>query len=260
MVHSEAKYGAHDHKAEFLASGQLGYSEMRTQIERVFAVDTDDLEVMRLDLCADVPGVTVSWFDKYARIRWKRLASDHSNIRRDGIRDLETVTYGARPNCLRIYNKIAEWQTHYRKLARKADAGYGTFEDVFGYSPETTLTRVERQIGGGRIPEAARTFGLLRNLPELNPFEALELTQPATAEPTVEEWGVQAYGFGMFLAARLKEWGRQRLTAWLNKHSDRNGARIMSKYQPFLGSTEVGTDSARLVEIYRDSVSRQLAA
>ena len=259
ILHSEARYGDHDHKLEFIDSAQLSYRQMARQSQRVFAIDATELGVMRIDLAADIRGVAVSWFDHHTRIRWKRLASDHNRIVRYGKSDLETLTYGARPNCFRIYNKIAEWQTQYRKLSRKAEAGYPCFEDVFGY-PENgvVLTRVERQIAGGRVPQHIGTFGRLTALPEFNPFDPLELLCAAGPEPGADEVGFEHYAIGKFIQSLIRQYGLHRARSWLNKHANRNGQRLLKRYRRFIPAEGDGVTQEKLLQVYRASVTRQL--
>jgi hypothetical protein len=262
ILHSEARYGDHNHKLEFIDSAQLSYPQMARHVGRVFVCDVNGLGVMRLDAAADVPGVSVPWFHDHARIQWKRLASDHSKIVRYGKRDLETLTYGARPNCFRIYNKIAESKAQYAKLLRKSEAGLGSFEALFGY-PESgvLLTRVERQIGGDRIPEQINTFGRLIALPDFNPFTPLHLAGTGDTESNVDvdEVGFEHYAVGTFLQSMIARNGLHRTRSWLNQHANRNGARLLERYSRFIPCQGEGTTDEKLLEIYRVTVTRQLA-
>jgi hypothetical protein len=63
----------------------------------------------------------------------------------------------------RGYDKVAESKMQFRKMKRKAnkDADELDFEKEFGFPEDAVLTRVERQCGGGRIPEEVSTFGQL---------------------------------------------------------------------------------------------------
>ncbi|HEY7336486.1 MAG TPA: hypothetical protein VH639_16455 [Bryobacteraceae bacterium] len=263
ILHSVCRHGTGgNHKVELVDSGLMTLARMHHEIERIFDVDAARLNIMRLDLAADVRGVPVSWFSGHVRARWKRWVADFSDVEytRMGKGEIQTVYFGKRPNCYRIYDKIAEWRSQYIRLKRRADAGYPSFEDVFGY-PEMgqTLTRVERQIGGSRVPEQVDTFGKLRYLPDFNPFVRLEFIAPGKAEPTIEECGFGEFAIGMFLRDRAESWGVHRLRAWLNHHADRNAKRLIDRYHNFLPA-EAGITAERLFETYRESVSKQLAA
>lgn len=54
------------------------------------------------------------------------------------------------------------------------DAEPLSFEDCLD-PPDTIRSRVERQSGGGKVPEQLATFGQLYNAAEFNPFENLEV-------------------------------------------------------------------------------------
>ena len=83
-----------------------------------------------------------------------------------GRRGVETIYFGKRPNVIRVYNKVAERQYQYSRMLARAKRNnipvteLQTFEQIYGHSPTgCVLTRVERQIAGGRIPEQIGTFG-----------------------------------------------------------------------------------------------------
>ena len=57
ILHTTCRHGDGDHKLELLDTGQMSYAAMLGEVERVYRVDTRGLDVMRIDLCADVEGV-----------------------------------------------------------------------------------------------------------------------------------------------------------------------------------------------------------
>jgi hypothetical protein len=263
ILHSVSQHGKQgNHKIELVDCGQMSFARMHHEIERIFDVDAERLPIMRLDLAADVHGVPVSWFSENVRARRKRWVADlgKTEYARMGKRGIETLYFGKRPNGYRIYDKIAEWRSQHARLKRGADAGYGTFEDVFGY-PETgkILTRVERQMGGGRVPVRVAYFGMLRRLPDFNPFDQLEFLAPGHAELSVEELGLERCAMACFIRDKVVSWGYHRTRSWLNRHAHRNADRLLTRYAPFL-SPEIGITAEGLFEIYRQSVSKQLAA
>ena len=267
IFHGFCVHGAGDHKLELIDAGKMSLALMGHEIERIFETDSRGLDVMRIDLAADVEDVPVSWFLEHVRARYKRWVSDIGplaiEVSRMGNGGIQTLYLGKRPNCYRIYDKIAEMLHEYRRLNRgKGSENFPTFQEAYGY-PESgcTLTRVERQIAAGRVPEQIGTFGRLRKeLPSFNPFDKLEFAVASPrALPPVEDYGVEAYLAGMGLKARIKEDGMHRTMHWLNRFGSRHGARLMRKYAEFLPANE-GLDEMDLLEIYRDSVSRQIAA
>src|SRR5262249_13976962 len=151
---------------------QMSYAGMQNEIERIFDIDARRLPLMRLDLAADVRDVSVDWFVRHVRARFKRWACDIGQVEceasqyaRMGLQQIQTYYLGKRPNCFRVYDKLAEYRHQYAKLTRRASdaAELPTFEEAYGY-PETglILTRVERQMGGGRVPACIDTFGKLK--------------------------------------------------------------------------------------------------
>lgn len=263
ILHSVCRHGTEGtHKIELIDTGKMTFSRIQHEIERIFDVDSRRLGIMRLDLAADVQGVPVFWFFDHVRARWKRWVADYSGAEcaRMGKGEIQTIYFGKRPNCYRVYNKIAECQSHYARLKRGADAGYPSFEEVFGL-PETgvILTRVERQIGGSRIPERVASFEKLHRLPDFDPFDRLEFIAGTKAQPTIEASGFEQYAIGMFLHDRAESWGIHRLRAWLNRNANRNAGRLLERYGDFLPASQ-GVSPKGLFEVYRKSVSKQLAA
>jgi hypothetical protein len=181
---------------------------------------------------------------------------------RIGRSHIQSLYLGKRPNCIRIYDKVAEYQYQYRKLTRKAPdvAAVPTFESLYGVPQEgVILTRVERQAGGGRVPAAVQTLTKLKQSLEFNPFEQLDFLANAAEEPQIAEWGIQKYGFGMWLRDQVEAIGVQRLRSLLHRHSGRHAAKLLREFSPFF-PVEAGITAQRLYETYRKSLERQLAA
>ena len=265
ILHAHCLHGkASNHKLELIDTGELSFLEIQREIQRVFDVDPWQLGVMRIDLAADIPGVPVSWFARNTRVKWKQWGAELGKLEYAtmGRRKVETLYFGKRPNCVRTYDKISEFRHQYQKMLRRASdaAEIPSFEEKFHY-PETgfVLTRVERQIAGGRLPLRFDTIGKLRRLPEFNPFEHLELLQGDRPEPNIDDYGVMEYYTGMGLRAAANEMGIQRLRAQLNQRSSGNASRIFRMYEHFLPGAG-GVDGEQLVRRYRESVCRQLAA
>jgi len=135
-----------------------------------------------------------------------------------------------------------------------------TFEEKFKY-PEKgfVLTRVERQIAGGRVPRQIGTIGKLRRLPEFNPYSRLELLPGNSPEPVIEDYDITEYFTGIGLRATVDEIGVHQLRSLLNERSRGNASRILRKYAAFL-RCEAGIDANQLFRRHQESVGRQLTA
>jgi hypothetical protein len=260
---------AGNHKVELLDTGVMSYAGMRNEIEQMFDLDARRLALMRVDLAADVRGVPVAWFVGHVRARWKQWVCDMGRAEcatleyaRMGRQQVQTFYLGKRPNCFRIYDKLAEYHHQYRQLTRHASdaAELPSFEQAYGY-PERgiVLTRVERQMGGGRVPVQIDTFGKLKASPEFNPFERLDFLAAGVQEPQIGNYGLNRFGFGMWLRSCAEDMGTHRLRALLNTHSGGHAGRLLKEYREFLPA-EAGITAERLYATYQESVGWQLAA
>lgn len=268
FLHLSCKRGARgQHKLELLDTSKKPYSELVRQVEAVCYGDSNRLGIMRIDLCADIPDVPVNWFLPRARIRHKQLSNGigplkYQIIARAGI---ETITAGRRPNVMRFYDKVAESKMQFRNMQWKAskDTDELNFEKEFGFPENAIVTRVERQCGGGRIPEQLAVFGQLPQAANFNPFQALEISSgggsilpDVTNCDSVNEWLI-----GMQANRMIQEMGMQAFRRWLNRHSNGNSARLLKRIHAFLpGPDDHDLTVETICEVYRKSVIQQLSA
>jgi len=254
-----------EHKLELLDTGKKRYSDFVGQIEGAVECPADDLDVMRIDLCADMAGIPIEWFLDRLRVKFKRVAHEVGQLKyqRIGKAGIQTLSSGKRPNIVRVYDKVAEYKEQLHKLQRKRsqDADSLTLESEFGVKSDTIITRVERQFGGQRIPKAINCFGRLRNLPDFNPFSNIEIRNGTGARiPTIPESGLDMWLTGTRLRELQVEMGEQQFRRWLQSKAKGNAARYLSRYSGFLqadGDNLVTTQT--IFETYRESVTKQLA-
>lgn len=294
ILHAGCKRGKDgNHKLELIDTGSKTYSEIVAEVEQVFDVNPLKLECKRVDLCADVQNVPVSWFHDRMRATYKQFSAKIGvqEFSEMGRREMQTLYYGKRPNCFRIYNKTAEMLNQYKALCRtrkpgpsseqmeavtglhlvdadtvlpvardvNPDADLPSFRELFGVDESAVLTRVERQIGGGRVPEQLNTIARLKaNALEFNPFERLKFLSSGVVEPVPDDYPFETYCTGMFLRKMAHAQGMQWTRAFMNR--DRNGAWRERKYASFLPISDGGISSGKLFELYRETLSRQLAA
>lgn len=269
LLHYHCKKGGQgNHKVEMLDTGKKPYSAWVAQLDAITDASLEDQRIMRVDLCADIPNVPVSWFHPRTRILYKRLSHQIGPLKGEIISKagIETISAGRRPNVIRLYDKVAESKMQFRRMIKRSstDADVLDFEKEFGFSPESILTRVERQLGGGRIPEEVSTFGkLCCAAPTFNPFDVIEITGDTGARlPEPEECeSVTEYMAGKEFNRMVSEVGLQTTRRWLNKHTGGNGARTLKRYRRFLpGSNADSITVERIFDTYRTSVTRQLAS
>jgi hypothetical protein len=264
ILHTHCKHGKGDHKIELIDTGIRNMDFMTHELRRIFSIlNTNDLGIMRVDFATDVPGVPVSWFLSQARVKFKRF---HNAItggleyQQLGQKGVQTIYFGKRPNCYRIYDKVAEYLHQYQRLKRHTPEGANlpTFESCYGVTANSVLTRVERQIGGGRLPEQIRTIGKLRrHAADFNPFSNLTLSQ-ATRGPQPSDFRDRMQYMGVMYARELiQQMGQQAFYQWLNVN--RNAKRWWDRHGFWLGDS-AGVTSPELYARFHDSVSKQLTA
>jgi hypothetical protein len=266
MLHMQCKHGDHHHKLEIFDVGKKPYSEIAQLIQSITDAYLDILGVMRIDLAADVPDVTVPWFKDHVRFKFKRTDKEHGALKYGmiGHGETETLIAGTRPNVFRIYNKTAEWKVQFRRMVRRTskDADPLDFEKEFGIRETDLLTRIERQCGGDRIPPELSTFGHLMRAREFNPFDRLEIISSGRKSlPTPDECdGLEYYtGFGMH--AEAERVGMQEFRKRLNKQTRGNAARTLQRYSKFFpDGFHTPITVQQIYATYRASLLEQLAA
>ena len=292
ILHLENKFGNGSHKIEVIDAGKKSLAEMQEIFSRIFKIDPGSLEVMRVDLAADIPGIPVAWFRENACFRYKRFASriekaDETEFEfiSMGSAVSESLYAGRRPNCMRIYNKIEEWRNQWKKHKRNCERfneGMKKFEmteeqKYYGmrvppsferfcelegceYIDGMVLTRVERQIGGDRIPPELTTVSALSRSSEYNPFESFEIVgctaarkMPEPGSIPMRDW-LAVFGFRALIDYAGSA---QAAVAFIKKYGNGNGKRIIESLAPLLPQETPGITSGEIYENYRISTEKQ---
>jgi hypothetical protein len=262
----QCKHGDNHSKLEVLDVGKKPYSEIVDLIETVTEASPEELGIMRVDLTADVRGVTVPWLKSHIRFKFKRTENEHGQLHYGliGHGEVETILAGSRPNVFRIYNKTKECLFQFRRMQRKTsiDAEPLEFEKEFGLKETDIVTRVERQCGGSRIPSELMTFGCLPDLPNFNPFSSLEITSSGTLTlPSPDECEGLEYYTGLGLHNEAQQLGMQAFRKKLNKQTRGNAARTLERYGRFFpDGADTPITVEQLIETFRQSTIDQLAA
>jgi hypothetical protein len=289
IVHLFNKHGEGNHKLELLESGKRTLSESADIIQRVFDLTDakrDALVNMRIDATADIAGVPVGYFSKHMFVkgkRWTREVGKYGDDlwQRMGSYGIQTVYEGRPPNMIRVYDKPAETRQLYEKRYRralleakkKARGGpirldFPDYETEYPYPDGCVVTRVERQMAAGRVPEVLATFGDLRNSLSIHPFEKLQLMEGASEFPKREDYRPDVWRRGLELREVRLEQGCSLMRRWLNKKSKGNASRILrtcgdivfaqteEEQEDFNGSIT----TQDIFDSYCESTARQLEA
>lgn len=168
--------------------------------------------------------------------------------------------YGKSPNCLRVYDKPAECKARLPQILKRVspDAEIPTFEDLFGFPENATLTRVERQAGAGRFPADFTKFGHLRKADELDPFPNVEVLRTEIPFPDPARVGVSRALKIAGVRAFIDRYGLQQARALLN--AKRNAKRIFDDLDWYISGERASTEFTRdsIVQSYRSSVQAQV--
>lgn len=211
ILHMEQKrYGTH--KVELLETGKKGMREIESTLDQIVDHDPRSYRIGRIDLATDVTDVALSWFREHVYIQYKQFVCGHGKLveaeySEMGKKVFQTLYFGKRPCCVRIYDKVAERLAHFelwkkrqiraeksswlREIASTVpesrqpfllpefpssvewlktelpDASFGGTAEAFRFP---VVTRVENQLGG-RVPEQLGTVAKMKtNVREFNPF------------------------------------------------------------------------------------------
>lgn len=228
------------HKLQVKAVGEKGLSEIVDIIGCVFHGDLAEVTVMRLDAKVDVD-YPVQYFKEHARVPYKRntgewgcLKHKESNLKR-----VETLEIGKRPNLWRFYDKLAERHHDYKVYCnrmKKQGKEPETFENKYGHPKSGfVLTRVERQFGGGRVPELVGTIEkLIANAEQFKPFEGIEFLKAVKKAAISESVSLRQRIVGEFLHEKNQAWGRQILESWVRKHGGSNATRFLKAFNGYM--------------------------
>lgn len=293
IVQLGCRNGKHNHKVDIIDAGAKTLAEIISILTQLFEVDPLGLELMRVDLAADVHDIPVSWFRDHMRVRYKRFVeriekSSETEVKFVAMGNAEAQTFyaGRDANVIRIYNKTAELKRQWLRLRRNqerfnnglhkfdltdeqrefAPVTVPTFEEFctfqnFTLPADATLTRVERQISG-RMPDELRSVDDLSRLPEFRPFEHFKICNSKRSRlPTLSHWSgsVKDYLAVRGLHELIHECGSlQHATSVINRYAKGNGKRIMESLSPFLPSSGFNLTVDELNDIYKRSVMRQI--
>ena len=117
MLHIDQKrYGTH--KVEIFETGKKSMAEIQHTLEGIVDCDPGGCRLGRIDLAADVRDVSLSWFREHAYVQYKQFICAHAKVvdaeqTEMGKKIYQTLYFGKRPSCVRIYDKVAERVAHF---------------------------------------------------------------------------------------------------------------------------------------------------
>ena len=263
VVHLYLRYGRPNHKIEIIGAGEKTLEDMARIVTLLFDVDPWTLGVMRTDLATDIEGASVPWFKDHSFVNRKQFSSRIEKSHEKelqfvgmGSAEAQTLYAGKRPCLIRIYNKLAEWRMQWHKheieckrfndrmegldmseeqryYGRLIPSTFAEYCKARGYQlhEDSVLTRIERQVGGNRVPPEYATLGDLRHAHNQQPFSGLQITctesiqnidTPPAGVP-IRDW-LAAIG----LQAVKERLGTEQLARSLvHRHGKGNGKRIL---------------------------------
>jgi hypothetical protein len=296
VLHFSLRLGRPSHKIEIIDAGEKSLLEIAGITSQLFDVDPWTLQVMRIDLAADVEGVSVPWFKNYASADRKQFSSRiDKSLEKElqfigmGSAAAQTLYFGKRPNLIRIYNKLAEWRMQLRKIENR----YRRFNDrmmglemseeqeYFGrliaptlaeycrqrdyqLREDSVLTRIERQMGGNRIPPELATLGDLRQAHRFHPFSGIHIasTEPvqniASPPPGIP---INNWFASIGYEAVKEQLGSEQLArSFVLKHGNGNGKRILEALEKASPSKRVPITMAEIQESFSRSTLLQTSS
>lgn len=257
-------------KFQLLDVAELSKKEIVSEIGSVYDADPGTLEIMRLDLYADVRDVNVLWFDQHAFAKNKRSVGrigTHTRIDRTR-RELRhgekgwTLYLGGRNGGLKIYDKTEQRKYLLKRENRVAPAGMTqSFEERFRYVPDVVVTRVERSYASTKMPSQLYTLGLLfANAADFDPFDTLQFVSGGEKVVSDEGFSPMRYAAGLGVRQLIVQHGYQYVYRWWNSKSKNNAKRDLQRFEKFFPpDPKSELENPNLVRIYREGVVRQLA-
>lgn len=147
-----------------------------------------------------------------------------------------------------------------------------TFEQVYGYSENRVLTRFERQMSAKEVSnlharpggQDLRTLSKLKtNVIEFNPFSPLRFVEPGLPVPNRANYSPMQWHAGMNFQREVKVKGFAAAVAAERPFQNGHMASFLKSIKDFLPARDAkcsGITPARLYEMYRSTVEKQLAA
>jgi hypothetical protein len=180
MLHIEQKrYGSH--KLELFETGKKGMAQIQDTLERIADCDPGGYRLGRIDLAADVRDVSLSWFREHAFVQYKQFLCAHGKMAEAehsemGMKIYQTLYFGKRPSCVRIYDKVAERVSHFELWKRRENSAA---KKSWLQQQALNRNRPDGQVEPLLLPEFPDVQDwLAKELPEIKSEVTAPTTQP----------------------------------------------------------------------------------
>ena len=260
-------------KLEVMGAGGMTFSEWAAVHDALFEGEPYDDAILRVDLTADVRGVSV---DSFGRAMWCKFKATNqqeygefqhriTSVNRFAA---QTLYYGRKPRQIRFYDKTRHRQQvllpQLHREQKKRGEQLSSFFDEYGYEPHEIVTRAERQMGARETSEAwgIHTLGEIHRLAQCDPFERLRFADDAKVTKQLAEVEGARRMLIDLLRERIQADGLDYTKAW-----SRATFRKADSYRKFWRENEhliIDTNPLisreKLTSQYQASISEQLAA
>ena len=247
LLYRSCRYNG-NHRVQIVRTGNKSFRVISAILAQVLDCDLRSLRVVRLDLAADVRGVSVRWFREHMYVPGKRRIRVYVKHEGESSCDWDngcTIYLGAAQDLIRVYDKAAELKNKSHDSAP---------ED------RLPLTRVERQLRGNRIPPELRTLpDIATNVVSFDPFKSVVILPGGAPEPTIEDYSLHRFLEGTDFRELVRKLGLQQVWTSMGRYSGGNGRRTVRRVADFVPPDPPTFQPPDLFAIYSQSICEQFA-
>jgi hypothetical protein len=269
-----------NHKLEILKTGEKTLGEIHAIARQMFHAEPWEFGVLRTDLTADIDDVPVRWFRDHTVVASKRTIRDiglipQSNYMTVAKGNAMTIYAGVKPNQIRIYDKTGErlerWHRECQRVRNlnKKNMVEGleapflvepTFEQMFGYSSDQMITRVENQISGKNLERIGlNTMHDLWQAADRQPFSKIRFINDKQVLLCREDYTADEWMAGLHLQAEAKAHGIAATKRYMYEiYGNKNFYRKWAEFLPFIQNGDKLCTYDRLQKSYEKSCYDQL--
>jgi hypothetical protein len=243
VLHRSCRFNG-SNKVAVLQTAEMSFSQMVDLIQRIFDCDSLTLRVARLDCAVDV-AIPLHWFRNHMCVPGKRRIKVMGVEKEAPGGGAGTTYFGRGADLIRLYDKEAELRN---KSHQAAD------------TESLALTRIERQLRSGRIPQELATLrDLMNNAADFNPFASVVLLLGGKPQPNVRAYPLRRYLEGFGLRQLVLDCGLQQVWNILSTCSRGNARRKLRQLGDFVPADPEDFQVPDLFSMYQRSLYWQLS-